>query len=257
MLPLSSASSSAAATSRVPRSRSSRAIAGARELVGRVRLEILAADLPCNLERLPDPTFVVVEIAQPPADLRTRGERLEPVLRVPVLEQDKSLLDELAPAWQVGLAQQRVLGKRGQGEALEPLVADLGRVGEDALHLDRLRREVGDAPRGARREEAPLQRGLDLDSADQQPPRGAIRLAGEGAPAGLLQCRGGARRELGRDGAVELLVQRRCLVEVVRADLDELFARPSRTATPSPAGGARHGLPSRARSRRRRESGRA
>ena len=55
-------------------------------------------------------------------------------------------------------------------------------------------------------------------------PRGAVRLAGERAPAGLLQCRSGPRCELGRDGAVELLVQRRRLVEVVGADLDELLA---------------------------------
>ena len=39
------------------------------------------------------------------------------------------------------------------------------------------------------------------------------------------ECRGGSRRELGRNGAVELVVQRRRLVEVVGTDLDELFAR--------------------------------
>ena len=119
-----------------------------------------------------------------------------------------------------------MLGERDQRETLEPLVARLGRLVEDALHLHRLRRQVGDPARGARGEEAALERRLELDGAHEQAPRGLVRLAGEGAAAGLLERRGGPRRQLGRRRTVELLVQRRRVVEVVGADLDELLAGP-------------------------------
>ena len=85
---------------------------GGREIVGRVRLEILAADLPRDLERLADPALVVVEIAEPPADAGPGRERFVSILRLPVLEQHQRLLDELAPTGQVRFAEKRVLGER-------------------------------------------------------------------------------------------------------------------------------------------------
>ena len=196
---------------------------GAGEVVCGARLQVLAADLASDLERLADPALVVVQVAEPPADPRAHRQRLVAILRLAVLEQDERLLDEVAAARQVGVAHERVVGERGERKALEPRVARLGRVGEDALHLDRLRRQVGDPPGGPGGEEAALERRLELDRADEQPPRRVVRLAREGAAAGLLERRGGARRQLGRRCAVELLLQRRGVVEVIRADLDQLL----------------------------------
>ena len=176
------------------------------KVVGCARLEVLAADLPCNLERLADPALVVVEITKPPADAGAHRQRLVAVLRLAVLEQDERLLDELAPAGQVGVAHERVVGERGQGEALEPLLARLGRVGVDTLHLDRLRRQVGDPARGPSREEAPLERRLELDSTHEQAPGRVVRLAGERAAPGLLERCGCSGGQLGRREAIELLV---------------------------------------------------
>ena len=121
MLPLSSASSSASATSRLGAIEIEPGDRGAGELVGGVRLEILAADLPRDLERLADPALVVVEIAQPPADAGTRRECLVPILRLPVLEQDERLLDELArraaDRLRAGVRSRRAPSGRGPGAA--------------------------------------------------------------------------------------------------------------------------------------------
>ena len=98
MLPLSSASSRASRNETAGAVEIESRDRRARELVGGVRLEILAADLFRDLERLADPALVVVEIAEPPADPSTRRERLVPILGLSVLEQHECLLDELSPA---------------------------------------------------------------------------------------------------------------------------------------------------------------
>ena len=214
MLPLSSASSSASAT------RGARAIEVeprdrcAREVVGGARLEILATDLAGDLERLADPALVVVQVAEPPADASPHHQRLVAILGLAVLQENERLLDQVAPARQVGVAHERILGERRQRETLQPLVTRLGRIVEDALHLDGLRRQIGDPARGAGGEEAALQGRPELDRTHEQAPGRVVRLLGERPAAGLLERRSRPRRQLRRCRAVELLVQSRRMVEV-------------------------------------------
>jgi hypothetical protein len=137
----------------------------ARELVGSARLEILAADLARDLERLRVPALVVVEVAEPPADSCARREALDPSSGFAVVEEDEGLLDELAAARQVGVAQAARSRRARSGRAPGGGRRRPRRVGEDALHLDRLRRQVGEAARGPGGEEAALQRRLELDRA--------------------------------------------------------------------------------------------
>ena len=257
MLPLSSASSSASATSRIPRSRSSRAIAELASSSDGGRLEILAPDLARDLERLRVPALVVVEVAEPPADPRAGGERLDPVLGRRVVEEDERLLDELAAAGKIGVAHEGVLGERGQREALEADVAGVGRVGEDALHLDRLRRQIGEPACGAGREEAALERRLELDGADEQTPCSLVRLLRQSAAARLLE------RRPPRAWRAPRAPRRRAPPAASprgrggrRGSRRALRPRP-RAASRRPAGAARRGRPSRDPRRRRRGSGRA
>ncbi len=160
-------------------------------------------------------------------------------------------------ARQVGVAQQGHLSERGERAAQDGLVAGLLRELVHRLHLDGDRRQVVEPPRRTRRLEAPVERRLELHRAQQEPARGAVGLAGERPAPGRLERRGGLRHELRRDDAVELLQQRRRLLEVVGADLDELVGGALPEPAGEPPGAGRPGRPSSARNRRRPGSARA
>src|SRR5207237_10127161 len=94
----------------------------------------------------------------------------------------------------------------------------------DVLHLDRERDVVAEPPGRARRGEAPAESRAELDRAEEELARGAEALARQRALARLGERRGSLLRELGRRFALELLVQPRRLVEMERADLQQLLA---------------------------------
>ena len=68
--------------------------------------------------------------------------------------------------------------------------------------------------------------GLELDRTEQQPPRGAIRLARESAAAGPLERVGSLGTEIGRHLALQLREQRGSALEVVGLRLHELVRGP-------------------------------
>ncbi len=104
------------------------------------------------------------------------------------------------------------------------LALGLAAASQYALHLDRDRREIAHPPGGPGGLVAACERRLELDGAQEQLAGRAVRLPGERAPAGVLERRRRLAGELRRRGAVELAVERRRLVEVVGADLEQLVA---------------------------------
>ena len=99
-----------------------------------------------------------------------------------------------------------------------------GRV-RDLAHLDEHRREVGEPPRCAACEVAAVERRRELDGAQEQLARAAERLARERALARVRQRHRRLLAQLGGRRAVELGEEHRRLVEVERADLEQLVAR--------------------------------
>src|SRR5262249_61104465 len=80
-----------------------------------------------------------------------------------------------------------------------------------------------------------LRGGLELDRAQEQMPRGLIRLTCERTPSRFLERARRLAGEISRRRAVELCKQRRSVVEVVRSDLEQLVSGP----LPEPLGEAR------------------
>src|SRR5205085_673390 len=110
--------------------------------------------------------------------------------------------------------------ERASANAVVPVL--LGRL-RHLRHLVRDRGEVAELPRGPRGVVAALERRLELDGAKEELARGLARLAAEGPLPGDLEHVRRRPRELERRAAVELLEQVRRLVEVVRADLEQLL----------------------------------
>src|SRR6185503_15754562 len=94
------------------------------------------------------------------------------------------------------------------------------------VHLASDRRQIVETPRRLRGEIPPLEGRLELDRSQERITCRLVRLAGESAPAGLLQDLGSLSREVCRRRAVEVGEERCRVVEVVRADLEQLVARP-------------------------------
>src|SRR5205823_6750287 len=99
------------------------------------------------------------------------------------------------------------------------------RGSDDRGHLDEQRTEIAELPGGARRVVSPFERGLELDRAQQELARGVVGLAAQCAAAGRLECLRRRLRELERRPPVELREELRRVVEVVRADLEQLLIR--------------------------------
>ena len=112
----------------------------------------------------------------------------------------------------------RAFPSRGRSPASHGLLANL-------LHLAGHGRQVVEAPRRFRSEVAALEGRLELNGSQERVACRLVRLAGQSAPARLLQGLGSFSRELGRRRAVQVGEERRRVVEVVRADLEQLVAR--------------------------------
>ncbi len=125
----------------------------------------------------------------------------------------------------IAVAPERSLAERGERERLDDRLVELARLLANLLHLDLDRREVLEPPRSARRDVPRAERRSQLECAQAERPRVRVRLARDRALGRLDQrCRGLLRELLGRR-TLELGQELDRLVEVVRADLDELLAR--------------------------------
>ena len=232
MLPLSSASSSASAdeparpgrgrAARSPSSRARRAALASRSLRPISRATSSA---------LRDPALVVVEVAEPPADPRAQRERLEAVLGRRPRAATSACSTSSRPRGRSASRMQRDLGERRQREPLE--------TRRRRPRSPRRRRAPSrpPAPAGRRAATRRGRRGSGARASARARPRAASsrradRFASRASarrPA-VSSAAAASRRELRGRRAVELLEQRRRLVEVVRADLEQLVARPARAS---------------------------
>ena len=186
------------------------AVCGARELERLARVELDARQVPL-----------------PPA--RLAQERQHLVARVPrrACEKLECLLAEATCRGDVGVAVQHDLGELGQRAALDRPFACLAGEVAHGLHLGRSGGQLPEPPGGLCGVEPPLEARLQLDRAQQQPPRGAVRLAGEGpSPCELERSRGLGPELLG-NAAVELGDERGRPFEVVRLSLGALVDGPA------------------------------
>ena len=138
--------------------------------------------------------------------------------------------------------------------ALDRAVAGRARLVEHAAHLDRDRRQVAQPPRRARRVVAAFERRLELDRSEEQLAGGAVRLAGERAPACLFERGRRLVRELGRSRTVELGEQLRRRGRGGTRGSRAARRPPAPGATRRTAGAARRARPWSARSTRPRGS---
>ena len=133
-------------------------------------------------------------------------------------------IDELLRACGVaGLLENRVTERRQRERLHQPVSLGL-RLGANLLHLDRHRSQVAQPPRGASSVVATPERGLELDRAQELPARRLVLLARERALPTAGQRLGRLARQLRRRSAVELGQEHRGMVEMVRADLEQLLA---------------------------------
>ena len=197
------------------------------QLDEREALEVGAVCGARDLERLARVELDARQVPLPPA--RLAQERQHLVARVPrrVCEQLECLLAEATCRGDVGVAVQHDLGELGQRAALDRPFACLAGEVAHGLHLDRSGGQLPEPPRGLCGVEVPLEARLQLDRAQQQPSRGAVRLAGEGpSPCELERSRGLGPELLG-NAAVELGDERGRPFEVVRLRLGALVDRPA------------------------------
>ena len=160
----------------------------------------------------------------PGRDLREDPERLEADDRRFGVEHLERLGGEPTRCNRVRLVLEHRLGQSTErAPADNGLTTRLRRFG-DLGHLDDDGREVGEPPRCASGEIAPLERRRELDRPQQQLARAAERLARERATAGIRQRLRRFLAQLCRSGAVELCEQAGSLVEMERADLEQLVA---------------------------------
>ena len=167
-------------------SRSSRAIAALASSSAARRLEVLAADLARNVERLADPALVVLEVAEPPADPGAHRSASKRSSGAPSSSSASACSTSSRPR---GRSASRSSATSESATSASPWsrVSPASRPRRTALHLGCHRRQVGEPPRRTRGEVAALERRVELDRAKQQPPRRAVRLACKRAPAGLLE----------------------------------------------------------------------
>ena len=152
-------------------------------------LEVGAVDPLGDLEPLVGELLDLVELPHPPVRRRraSRGRRTVPTSSSSSIDRERRVR-ELARAHVVGVAVERHVRERGQRAALDPAVARPRAASSLTLvHLVRDGRDVGHAPGGAGGQVAALERRLELDGADEQPPGGAVRLARERPPSRLLE----------------------------------------------------------------------
>ena len=213
MLPLSSASSSARSTSGSASSSSSRMTVDAGQLrARRCASRSLRLGRARDLERLPRHSARTRRCRrrhQAIVARRSRARSKRPRRRPP--EHLERAVDQLrARSIDVGLAEQRDLGERGQRPPSIRVSPGLARVGAHRLHLDETRRQVGEPPGGARGVVAALERRLELDRAQQQLARAsgwprararACRPASSAAAASLASSAGGAPSSSASSGA--------------------------------------------------------
>ncbi len=199
---------------------------GRRELREGEALEIGAPRLARDHDGLARVALDRGEVALPPADAAQEREHLVPCVSGRVGEQVVRLLAEPAGGRHVGVQVQDDLRQLGEREALDRALAGLLRERADVLHLDRRGRELPEPPRGARGMEPPLQAGLELDRAEQQPTRGAVRLACQRATACALEHVRRLGPQVGGHLPLELREERRGTLEVIGLRLDELVHRP-------------------------------
>ena len=188
------------------------------------RLLVLAAGGLRGAEPELRPALERAGVAEPRRDLRRDQERLEADLRRLVGEHLQRLRDEPLRAERVGALVEDGVGERGERAALELRLAGRGGRLRDLLHLDDHGRHVREPPRGAPGEVPALERRRELDRAQQELARAAEGLARQRAPARARERVRGLLGELRRSGAVELLEQAGRLVEMERADLEQLVA---------------------------------
>src|SRR3954453_1535854 len=117
---------------------------------------------------------------------------------------------------------QRRARECAQRPAVILVVACRRSEGGDLAHLGGSSRKIAPPRRCTRAEEPPLERGLELVRAEQELARTAERLARQRTAAGARQDLRRLVAQLGRRLAVELGEQMRCLIEVERADLQQL-----------------------------------
>ena len=154
---LASASSSERAASSSPRSTSSRASAEPASEPVAAASRSTSPRLVRDRQRAVEVQIEVVQLAEPPADVGPLFERVESRLWAGVLEQRQRLLGETMPARQVGVAEQRDVGQRGDRAALDRAIARLRCGRANGLHLDGHDRQVVGRLGRARGQEPPLE----------------------------------------------------------------------------------------------------
>ena len=152
------------------------------ELVGRETLLVLEAAF---LGRLESPLPVVLgllEVGEPPRDVRQHGEHLEASVRIGAVEGFEAAFGKLLRPHHVGVAEKSRLRESDQGQTVRARLAGFLRVARDELHLCLERRQVGRAPSGHRGPVAVTQRRLELGGPDEELAGRPVRLARERPP---------------------------------------------------------------------------
>ena len=192
------------------------------ELAERQALEIRAPRLARDVERVARVPLDAAEVAFPPADGREQRERLRPRVARRVGEQLDRLAAELPPLLDVGVPVEPDLGDLDEREALGRPIPRLACLLAHGLHLDGGSRELPQPPRCPGGAVAAAEARLELDRAQQQPARPAVRLALERPAARVLEGGRGLGAEVVGDAPVELRQQRGGTLEVERLRLDEV-----------------------------------
>ena len=187
-------------------------------------LEIPAPGLLGERELVARIAFGIGQPTPPPCARVEDVESIEARLVIVAVRNVEHERGETARLVDIGVAVQRHLRQRGERAGLAPAIALLGGLRPDTLHLLRDGRHVPEPPGGPRRLVATLQGRFELEGAKQLLPGGPMRLTRKRSPAGRLER---FRRLVGQlEGwtAVELGDQRRGLVQMVGADLEQLLA---------------------------------
>ncbi len=189
------------------------------------RLEILAALVADELERLAADALDLGEVAAPRRDhVRGRVDVEARVHVVVVAEHLGRAVDQPLREIGVGALVERDLAERRERASLQAQLARNLCLGGHAFHLFGHGVHVEQPPRRVRREVAAAQIRIELGGSEEERARGPERLARQGATARAFER--GRRRDaqVVRCTALELLAQRERAVEVVRADLHQLVA---------------------------------
>ncbi len=197
-----------------------------REDLGGDRLQVLPPCVHRERVRALHVEDDLVHVAAPAADDGSRGQRVEARDRIVFGREDlECAIDELSRPVGVVVPPESRFGEPGECHRLDDGLIELARLLSHLLHLDLNGREVLQPPRRSRRDVASAERRPKLERAESQLSRVRIRLARNRALGGFDErCSSLVRELLGRR-AFELGEELDRSVEVVRTDLDELFAR--------------------------------